>query len=236
MVGGAAQGQFPQGQQVAFAEETLHRVLGLLRDVDLAFLQALQQLLGRDVHQLDLVGPLEQGVRDVLPHQHPGDLGHSVLEAFQVLHVHRGEHVDARVQQVDHVLPALHVKRALDVGVGQFVHEDERGLALQGCLQVELLQLGAPVGEDLPGQHRDPLGQGDGVPAAVGLHHPGHHVHPLVLADAGFLEHGVGLADARGHAEEYLQPGALGAGLLLLHFLQQGIRVGSFGFHPLRLT
>ncbi len=157
VVGGAAQGQFAQGQQVALAEEALDGVLGLLGHVDLALLQALQQLLGRDVHQLDLVGALEQGVGDVLPHHHAGDLRHGVLEALQVLHVDRGEHVDAGVQQVDHVLPALHVQGALDVGVGQLVHEDERGLALERRLQVELLQLHAPVGQQALGQHRRSL-------------------------------------------------------------------------------
>jgi hypothetical protein len=40
-VGGAAQRQLAQGDQVTFAEEVLYRPLGLLRQIDFAFLEAL---------------------------------------------------------------------------------------------------------------------------------------------------------------------------------------------------
>ena len=45
---GAAQGQLAQGGQVALAEELLQRLGRLLRHVDLALLQASQQVLGRE--------------------------------------------------------------------------------------------------------------------------------------------------------------------------------------------
>ena len=40
---GMTQRQFAQGREIAFAEKVLHRSLGLLRYVDLAFLQAPEQ-------------------------------------------------------------------------------------------------------------------------------------------------------------------------------------------------
>jgi hypothetical protein len=45
-IGGAAQGQFAQRNQVAFAEEMLDGALGLTGDIDLAFVQALAQIVG----------------------------------------------------------------------------------------------------------------------------------------------------------------------------------------------
>ena len=44
-VGGAAQRQLAQRDQVALAKEALDRPFGLLRDVDLAFLEALEQVV-----------------------------------------------------------------------------------------------------------------------------------------------------------------------------------------------
>ena len=58
-LGGAAQRQLAQRRQVAGREVVLERALGLLGDVDLALLQALDQVVGREVDQLDGVGAVE---------------------------------------------------------------------------------------------------------------------------------------------------------------------------------
>ena len=58
-LGGAAQRQLAQRRQVGGREEMLERPLGLLRDVDLAFLEPLDQIVGREIDQLDGVGAIE---------------------------------------------------------------------------------------------------------------------------------------------------------------------------------
>ncbi len=58
-LGGAAQRQLAQRRQVAGRKKMLERALGLRRDVDLAFLQSLDQIVGREVDQLDRVGAIE---------------------------------------------------------------------------------------------------------------------------------------------------------------------------------
>ena len=73
----------------------LQRPLGLLGDVDLALLQALDQVVGRQVDQLDGVGPIEDRVRHRLAHAHVGDLRHHVVQALDVLDVDGGVDVDA---------------------------------------------------------------------------------------------------------------------------------------------
>jgi hypothetical protein len=54
-LGGAAQGQLTQGDEVALAEEVGQRLLRLAREIDLALAEALQERVGRQVDQLDLV-------------------------------------------------------------------------------------------------------------------------------------------------------------------------------------
>ena len=130
--GGAAQGQFPQGHEVAGLEEFLHGPGGLLRDVDLPLVQALQQILRRDVDQLDLRGPIEQAVGHGLPHGDAGDLGDDVVEALEMLDIDRGVDIDAGGEQLLHILPALLVPGAGGVGMGQFVHQDDLRLAAPG--------------------------------------------------------------------------------------------------------
>ena len=55
-VGSAPQGQFAQRRQVCRRKEMLKRTLGLLGYIDLAFLEALDQVVGRQVDQFDGVG------------------------------------------------------------------------------------------------------------------------------------------------------------------------------------
>ncbi|EWS54666.1 hypothetical protein X551_02511 [Methylibium sp. T29] len=111
-VGGAPQRQLAQRHQVALAEEVPDRPLRLRRQVDLAGLEPLDQLVGRRVDQYNLVGAIEEGVGQGLVHADAGDAAHHVVQALQVLHVERGVDVDAGIEQFLHVLPALGVARA----------------------------------------------------------------------------------------------------------------------------
>jgi hypothetical protein len=61
-LGGASQRQLPQGGQVARRKVMADRALGLLRHVDLSFLQPLEQIVGRQIDELDVVGILENGI------------------------------------------------------------------------------------------------------------------------------------------------------------------------------
>ena len=58
-LGGAPQRELAQRRQVAGREVMLERALGLLGDVDLAFFQALDQVVGREIDELDGVGAVE---------------------------------------------------------------------------------------------------------------------------------------------------------------------------------
>ena len=83
------------------------------------------------------------------------------------------------------------------------------------------------------GERLEPREQRLGLGAAVGLDAADDHVDALSAGAARGLEHGVGLADAGGGAEEDLQPAARRAAFALLgeHPLEQAVGVGPPSVH-----
>ena len=69
-----AQGELAQRHEIRRAEEALDRRGGFVCDVDLAGTQARQQIIGRQIDQLDVVGLIEDVVRQRLALAHAGDL------------------------------------------------------------------------------------------------------------------------------------------------------------------
>jgi hypothetical protein len=86
-IGGLPEGQRAQRDQVALAEEVLDGVRGQVRDVDLLALQAVQEIVRREVDELHLVRLLEDRVGNRLPHPDASDLRHHVVQALPMLHV-----------------------------------------------------------------------------------------------------------------------------------------------------
>ena len=144
-----------------------------------------------------------------------------------MLDVDRGVDVDAGGEQLFHVLPALGMARAGDIGVREFVHQQQRRLARERRVEVELVQAGAAVLGDAERQLLQPFEQALGLLAAVRFDVADHDVRALGLAFARGLEHGVGLAHAGAGAEENLELAALLPGFVLLHARQQGVRIGA---------
>ena len=71
VIGRPAQGQLAQREQVARGGRTACVARrGLLGHVDLALLQALEQLFGREIDELDLVRLVEHAVGHRLAHGH----------------------------------------------------------------------------------------------------------------------------------------------------------------------
>jgi hypothetical protein len=180
-VRGGLHRKLAQCGQVGGREERLQRVRRLLRHVDLALLQSLDQFARRQVHQLDVAQAVEHAVGHGLAHAHAGDPVDHVVEAFQVLDVDRGADVDAGVEQFDHVLPAAFVAAAGRVAVRQFVHQRQPGPAREQGVEVEFLQRAALVFDALARQDFEPFDQPQRLAATVGFHQPHDHVHALPL-------------------------------------------------------
>ena len=225
----AAQRQLAQRGEVAFLEEAPQRPARLVRAVDAALAHPLDQFGGRDVDQLDRVGFRQHAVGHRLGDAHAGDARDGLGQAFQVLDVHGGPDLDAGLAQLLHILPALRMPAAGRVAVGEFVEQQDRRPARQRGVEVELLQLLAAIGDAGAGQDRQVADRRLGLGAAVGLDDAGQHIRPGGAPPMRLGQHLHRLADARGGAEEHLQPPAplppgegeqgvgIGAGRVLAH-------------------
>ena len=112
-LGGAPQRQLAQGDQVALAEEVLDRARGLLRACR-PCLRCRRWSRSSGVRSISSTSSAcsKMRVRHGLAHDHAGDLGHHVVQALDVLDVDGRIDVDAGVEQLLDVLPALGVARA----------------------------------------------------------------------------------------------------------------------------
>ncbi len=176
-----------------------------LRHIDLAFVQALDQFVRGDVDQDHVVGALQHPVRHGLAHEHAGDPADHFGQAFEMLDIERRPHVEAGVEQFLDILPALGMAAVRRIGVGQFVHHDQRRAALQRRVNVEFLDLAAAIVDLFSRQDFEALEQRGGLGAPVGLDQADDHVDALGLDAAGAQQHRKGLADAGSGAEEDLQ-------------------------------
>ena len=107
LVGEPEQGELAQSGEVAQAEVVRQCRVDPLGGVDDAGRKAVAQRLRREVDDLDLVGAARDGIRHGLALRDPGDLLDHVVERFDVLHVDRRDDVDAGIQDLGDVLPAL---------------------------------------------------------------------------------------------------------------------------------
>ena len=146
-----------------------------------------------------------------------------------MLDVEGREDVDAGDEQFLDILPALQMTRIGRVGVRKFIDHGNPGMAGEHRFQIQFGQLRAVIGGHLAGNHWQSLQQKLGFLAAMGLDQCDGHVDTLVVGFARRLQHRVGLAHARRHAEEDLQPAARRLCLGLLERGQQGVGVGSVG-------
>ena len=148
-----------------------------------------------------------------------------------MLDVHGGVHVDAGVEQLDDVLPALGVSQAGRIRVRQLVDEDERGTAGERGVEIELAQRGAAIVDHPRREELESFEQRVGLGPPVRLDISDEHVDSVGLLLAHGLEHRVRLADPSGRAEEYLQLSSTLARFLRLDAGQERLGVRPVGAH-----
>src|SRR6185437_10598433 len=205
-IGGAAQRQLAQRRQIAGSEEVLGRPPRRLRHINLAFVEALDELVGREIDKNDVGGRLQDPVRNGLAHGDAGDARDDMGEALEMLDVERRPHVDARVEQLLNVLPALGMAAVGRVGVGELVDDDQLGLALESGVEIELLERAPAIFNPAPRQDFEALDKRARLGAAMSLDEPNDDVDALLFEAPGVLQHGVGLTNAGRGAEKDLQP------------------------------
>ncbi|KPY58025.1 RNA helicase [Pseudomonas syringae pv. spinaceae] len=172
-------GHFAQRGEVGLGEEGVDGSARLLRYVDLAVAQALEQLAWRQVDQHQVEGFLQHPIGQCFTHLHAGDAAHLIIEAFQVLDVDGGIDVDAGREQFLNVLPAFGVPAAGRIGVRQFVDQHQARRRLEQRVEVHFFEGHAAVFGAQQGLLRQAVEQRLGFRAAVGFHHARHHPDAL---------------------------------------------------------
>ena len=208
-VGGTAQRQLAQGDQITFAEEVFDGAFGLAANVHLALIQALAQIVRRQIHQNDIIGGVKEGVGDGFAYLHAGNTADHIIEAFKMLDVDGGEDVDTGFEQFFDVLPAFRVARTRRVAMRQFVHQDQRRAAGQRGIKVKLMDVASAMGNALLREGAKPLQHGGGIFAAVGFRHADQNIQPLSAQPLRFRQHSPGLTHPGAGAEKHLQLAAM---------------------------
>ena len=144
-----------------------------------------------------------------------------------MLDIERGVDVDALVEQLLDILPALPVAAARQVRVRELVEHEQRRAAPERGLHVEFVEAAA-AGQAALRQDFEPLEQRRRLGPAVRLGQSHHDIHPGLEPLLRLLQHGVGLAHARAGAEKDLEAASAPVLLLLLQGGQQCVRVGPF--------
>ena len=171
-------------------------------NVDLAFLEALDQIVGRQIDQFDGIGAVEHGIRHGFAHAHVGDLRDHVVEALDVLDIDGGIDVDAAAHQFFDVEVALGMAAAFDVGMRELVDQHDLRPPRDDGVEVHLGERLAFI-FDVPARNDlKPVQQRFGFAAAVGFDDADDDVVAVFFAGVRLLQHFVGLADAGRGADE----------------------------------
>ncbi len=112
-LGGAAERELAKRDEVPLAKKLSSARIACVGHVHLALAQAPEELVDGQVDEAHVVGFVEHGVGHRLAHGDAGDLRDDVVQALEVLHVERREDVDAGVEELFDVLPALDVTTTL---------------------------------------------------------------------------------------------------------------------------
>ena len=155
------------------------------------------------VDDLDLFRATEEAVGDGLALRDPGDLLDNIVEGFDVLDVEGGHHVDPRGEELFDVLPPFVVLRARRVGVRELVDKRDLGATIQHRLQVHLLERDAAMFDTCARDGRDSRSHRRRCGAAVSLYNPDDDIVPAPEEASPIFQHGEGLADAGGSAEQH---------------------------------
>jgi hypothetical protein len=230
-IGHTPQGKLAQSNQVRLAEETLDGGGRLLGHIDLARFQACDQILRRQIDELDLIGFIENPVGNRFALAHAGDLRHQIVETLEVLDVDRGPDVDALIEQLLDILPTLGVTRrriAFDaIGVGQLIDDQNGRPSFQSRIEIELAPHRAPIFDRHRRQLLESFEQSLGLDASMRLDIPDHDVAAARTQATRSFEHRVRLADPGTRAKEDAQFAAPGFGLLRLDGGQELVGIGT---------
>ena len=191
--------------------------LGPVRRVNVTPFHPPLQCLRRHVSQYDLVNTLHHPVRDGFPHLHSGDLEHGRAKTFNVLNVHRREHVDLVVQQFEDIFVALVMLTSVDVRVRQFIYQRDGRITPQDRVNVHFLEFSPFVLKRDSWNDFETRCELLRRFPAVALNDSNNNIFAATGAPDRFAQHRVGFPHTGGVAEEQLEDAPV---FFRSHFLQ----------------
>ena len=201
---GPAQRKLPQGRKIAGGEVIPCGTLGLLGHIDLAFIEAGDQILGRKVDQLDVAGKIDDRIRHGLADSDFGDSGDDVVQAFDMLDVEGRIDVDSGGEQLLDIHVALGMPALRRIGMGKLVDQNEGGPSGQNGVDVHFGEPMALIGDDPARDDFEPLKKRFGLLAAMRLGDADDDIDAFGLFCPRRGQHFIGLADAGRGAEKDL--------------------------------
>ena len=206
------QGKLTQRDQVAASKEVLQRGLGPFDGINIAASHARLQCLRGKIRHHNLIGALHHPIRNCLADLDAGDAVNRRRHTFNVLHVHRRQHVDVRFKQRHDVLVSLGVQAPFNVGMGKFIDQHDGRPTSEDRLNIHLLKGDAFILKRLPRHLLQLAGEFRGSRTAVRFNHADHDIFAALTPADRLREHIESFPDTRGIAEEELEgaPGLLG--------------------------
>lgn len=171
-------------------------------------MEPLEQLLHGDVDVDHLVRGPHESVGHRVVDLAPRDATHEVVEALEVLNSEGSDHVNPRIEDLEHVLEPPGVASVGRVAVSDVIYHRDSGLAREDGLEVHVLHR-HPAELDPPPRHGlESVDEPHGLGPSPWIDEAEHDVHPTQLEGLRLLEHPGGLPDARRRADVELQPSA----------------------------
>ncbi len=134
---------------------------------------------------------------------------HKRRQAFDVLNVYRRQHVNVRVEQFEHIVIPFAVFAAFDVGMCEFVHQRNLGLARNNGINIHLFEERTLVIQFSTRHIFQSRREFRDAFASVGFHQADHRILTTAGPPNAFAQHVVGLADTGCITEKQLEDSLL---------------------------
>ena len=197
--------QFTQLKNIFRSEKIIQGNLDFFRPVNLAGLEAADQFLGRQVDIHHFVRLLQNPVGNPFLHLNPRNLLHFAAQAFDVLDINRGNHINIGVKQLHHVFPSLAMAAPFHIGMSQFVNNNQLGPGLKNRVQVHFFNLPAFVKNHFTRDDGHPPEHGFSPGPPVGFNVTDSDINAVIQQFMGFLQHAVRLAYSGHHTNVNLE-------------------------------
>jgi hypothetical protein len=197
-----AQRELPQGRKIAGREIIPCGTLGLFGHINLAFIEAGDQILWREVDQFDVASKIDDRIRHGLADSDFCDSGDDIVQTFDMLDVECRIDVHSGSEQFLDIHVAFGMPALRRIGVGKLVDQNEARPTGQNGVEVQLGERMALIGDDPARDGFEPLKQRLGLFAAMRFDDTDDNIDAFGFFCSRRGQHFIGLANTGRGAEK----------------------------------